>query len=856
MTDHDVAAQPPLLRHLPTGSANDEGVTPDALLDAFLSYAEDVGLELYPAQEEAILELYEGNHVILSTPTGSGKSLVALAAHFEAIARGTRSYYTAPVKALVSEKFFSLCRELGSDHVGMITGDASVNADAPVICCTQEILANLALRDGSRARADSVVVDEFHYYSDRDRGWAWQVPLLELADTQFLLMSATLGSTDRFAADLEKRTGRTCTTVSGSLRPVPLHFDYRQTTLLASIEELLELRRAPVYIVHFTQRSATERAQSLMSIDFLTKDEKRLVKAEIGGFRFDSPFGKDIKRYIEHGIGVHHAGLLPKYRLLVEKLAQQGLLKLICGTDTLGVGVNVPIRTVLFTQLCKYDGRSTRVLTVRDFQQIAGRAGRRGFDDVGYVWCQAPEHIVENLRALDKAGDDPKKRRKVQRKKPPERGYSHWDQQTFERLQTGDPEPLTSSFQVSHSMLLNVLDRPGTESQDGCSAMRKLLTDNHEPRARQRTHIRRAISIYRSLTHAQIVEQLETPDEDGRTVRVNIDLQSEFALNQPLSPFVLEVIELLEPTDPSYPLDVVSVVEAVQENPGVVLARQLDLARTALMNEMKSAGVEYEERIERLDTVEWPKPLSEMLYENFNAWSAHHPWVAQESIRPKSVVRDLIERAMTFREYVNHYGLKGVEGVLLRYLTDTYKALIQNVPDSFNTEELYDITDWLGALIRQVDSSLIDEWDRLRSPDPDVASSPGEIAPPSNDITRQERAFSVMVRNELFRWVQLLARRNYRALAEFADGELADSTALEDGLAPYWDNFDEIRTDAESRSSKWFVPGDRSDDQWAVEQIIVDPDEFCEWRLRGVVDLEASREAGEAVVRLTQLSRL
>jgi superfamily II RNA helicase len=839
-----MTSEPALLAQIP------DEPTADSLLDGFLAYATEQGIELYEAQEEAILELYDGNHVILNTPTGSGKSLVALAAHFEAVARRKRSYYTAPIKALVSEKFFELCRALGSENVGMVTGDASVNPTAPVICCTQEILANLALRHGATAPVDSVVVDEFHYYSDRDRGWAWQVPLLQLTNTQFLLMSATLGSTEFFAEDLEQRSGRPVATVKGSVRPVPLTFGYRETTLLESLEELLELRRAPVYIVHFTQKAATDRAQALTSLDVLTKDEKQLVLDEIGGFRFDSPFGKDIQRFIKAGVGVHHAGLLPKYRLLVERLAQKGLLKLICGTDTLGVGVNVPIRTVLFSQLCKFDGRRTRILTVRDFQQIAGRAGRRGFDDEGFVWCQAPEHVVENIKALDKAGDDPKKRRKVQRKKPPERGYAHWDEQTFDKLRTGEPEPLRSRFSVSHSMVLNVLDRPG----DGCGALRRLVVDNHEQRPAVRSHVRRCISIYRSLLAADVVELLAEPDDDGRLVRVNVDLQAEFNLTQALSPFVLDAVALLDQEDPSYSLDVVTVVEAVLENPGVVLARQLDMVRTDLVTEMKADGVEYEERMARLDEVEWPKPLKDFLYGTFDAWAVHHPWLTHENVRPKSVARDLFERAMTFREYVNHYGLKGAEGVLLRYLTDCYKALVQNIPEDAKTEELYDFTDWLGALVRQVDSSLLDEWERLQNPDPDLEAI--EVRAEAADITLQERAFTVMVRNELFRWVQLLAREDYTTLSEVADGELADARELEVAFAPYWDEFDSVGTDPQARSGQWFVPGDRDGDRWAVEQILLDPEGHAEWRVVGVVDLAASRDQGAAVVRLTDIVRL
>ena len=831
-----------LLTHIP------EKVDSSNLLDGFLAWTSAGNIDLYEAQEEAILEVFSGHHVILTTPTGSGKSLVATAAHFEAIARGKRCWYTAPIKALVSEKFFSLCQEFGSDNVGMITGDASINPDAPIVCCTQEILANLALRHGSDAQVDTAVMDEFHYYSDRDRGWAWQIPLMELQKTQFVLMSATLGPAEFFLNDLETRSSRSAVEVTGSARPVPLEWSYRKTTLLESIRDLIQMDRAPIYIVHFTQRAAAERAQALTSLDVLTREEKQRIREEISNFRFDSPFGKDVARFVKAGIGVHHAGLLPKYRLLVERLAQEGLLKLICGTDTLGVGVNVPIRTVLFSQLCKFDGHGTAILTVRDFQQIAGRAGRKGFDDEGFVWCQAPEHQVENLKALEKAADDPKKRRKVQRKKPPERGYAHWDEKTFERLSSGQPEILSSNFRVSHSMLLNVLDRPG----NGCAALRRILTENHDSRPQQRNHIRQAIGMYRSLVSAGIVETLDEPDTDNRLVRVNIDLQAEFDLTGALSPFVPDAVELLNRDDISYALDVLTVVESVLENPSVVLARQRDKARDELFAELKREGVDYEERLARLDEVEWPKPLKEFLYTTFDAWAVHHPWLGQENLRPKSIVRDLYERAMTFREYVNYYGIKGSEGVLLRYLTDAFKGLQKTVPDSLWTSELEDVFEWLGALVRQVDSSLLDEWERLQNPE----QLNEEIRPQAFDITTQTRAFQVMIRNATFRWIQLLSRADYTGLAQEAEGDLSDPERIKEVVSAYWEDFNEVTTDAEARSSRWLVETARDQTQVIVEQIVCDPEGFNEWRLRGVVELEASREAGEAVVKLTDIVKL
>ena len=836
-----------------------EGDDPDELLEGFVAWCSEQGLELYPAQEEAVLELLAGSHVVLATPTGSGKSLVATAAHAAAHARGVRSVYTAPIKALVSEKFFALVRDFGTDNVGMVTGDASVNPDAPIIACTAEILAHRALRHGAATDVGLVVADEFHFYADPQRGWAWQVPLLELPHVQFLLMSATLGPTRRFTDDLEARTGRPAVTVAGSERPVPLTFEFRETPLHESVDELLESDRAPVYLVHFTQQAAAEKAQDLCSLDVLSKEEKTAVRDEVGGFRFDTPIGKDLRRFIGHGIGLHHAGLLPRYRLLVEKLAQAGLLKLICGTDTLGVGVNVPIRTVLFTQLCKYDGSTTRLLSNREFQQVAGRAGRRGFDDEGHVWAQAPAHWIENRRAEQKVAADPARRKKLVKKKPPERGYAHWNEETFDRFVAGQPEPLDSSFDVTHQMVLNVLSRPG----DGGAALKRLLLDNHEPRKRQRRHVRRAIGVYRSLRDAGIVEELDQPDAEGRLVRVGVDLQDDFALHQPLSLFALEVLPELDPDEPGHALDVLSVVESVLENPGVVLAAQVNRLKSELVARLKMEGVEYEERMERLAEVRPPQPLAEFLYGTFDVFRAHHPWVGDENVRPKSVAREMFELGYGFRDYIAHHGLKRSEGTVLRYLTDAYKGLVQNVPPAARTEAVADLEAWLGETVRQVDSSLLEEWERLRNPD----EADGDAAAPAHplddrpDVTAAPRAFRVMVRNEVFRWVQLLARREHEALAEVpaAGGGSWTAAAVADAFAPYWEDFDDLPTDAHARGAGFFVLDDSGGvaaDAWPVTQTVADPEGFHEWVLEGAVDLPASREEGRAVVALAAIRRL
>ncbi|HEY2724802.1 MAG TPA: DUF3516 domain-containing protein, partial [Pseudonocardiaceae bacterium] len=682
-------------------------------------------------------------------------------------------------------------------------------------------------------------------------GWAWQVPLLELPRAQFVLMSATLGDVTRFEKDLTRRTGRATAVVKNAERPVPLHFSYVLTPLQETLEELLQTKQAPVYVVHFTQASAVERAQALTSINVCTRAEKDAIAELIGNFRFRAGFGRTLSRLVRHGIGVHHAGMLPRYRRLVERLAQAGLLKIICGTDTLGVGINVPIRTVLLTALGKYDGTRTRHLTAREFHQIAGRAGRAGYDTAGNVVVQAPDHVVENTKALAKAGDDPRKLRKVVRKKPAE-GQVSWSERTFERLVAADPEPLTSSFGVSHAMVLNVANRPG----DAFATMRHLLTENHEDRPRQRKHILDAIAIYRALLAAGVIERLAEPDEQGRTVRLTGELQLDFALNQALSPFALAAIELLDPQDPSYPLDVLSVLEATLDDPRQVLGAQLSKAKGEAVAAMKAEGIEYEERMRLLDDVTYPMPLTELLDAAFETYRQGHPWVADHRLSPKSVARDLAERSMTFTEYVGFYGLARSEGLVLRYLADAYQALRRTVPDDAKTESLRDLQEWLGELVRQVDSSLLDEWEKLRDPqqrDPSAAPAVLDDRPPP--VTTNPRAFRVLVRNALLRRVELAARQRWDELGELDADTGWDAESWRTALEPYFEEHAEIGIGANARGPQLLVIDERPG-RWVVRQIFDDPAGDHDWGISAEVDLAASDEAGTAVLQVSAVDQL
>ena len=845
-TAAELAALLPDLDEVPAGLVD------DAILASFLRWTEDRGISLYEAQEEAATALVAKDHVILATPTGSGKSMVALAAHFVALARKQRSFYTAPIKALVSEKFFDLCATFGPENVGMMTGDATVNGNAPIICATAEIVANIALRDGANADIDQVVMDEFHYYSEPDRGWAWQVPLLELPKAQFLLMSATLGDTQWLQDDLTERTGRECTLVTGSVRPVPLSFSYVYTPVHETIEELVNDHKAPVYVVHFTQREAIERAQALTSLSLVSDERKKQIAEAIGAFKFTTSFGKTLSKLLRRGIGVHHAGLLPKYRRLVEQLAQQGLLVVICGTDTLGVGINVPIRSVLMTELTKFDGISHRVLKSREFHQIAGRAGRAGYDTEGTVVVQAPEHEIENFRLRQRAGSDPKKIKKLRKKSAPH-GRATWTEKTYERLLEAEPEELVSQFRMSNSMLLNVVARP----EWTFAALKHLLRSNHDPRPKQNAQIRQTSSLYRGLLQAGIVEEYEADTPSGKDARLTQELQRDFALNQPLSPFALAALDLLDPDSETFTLDIISTFEAVLDNPRQILMAQRKAERDEELAALKAEGVDYTERMAILEDITWPRPLAESLDQAFDIFRESNPWARDFEIEPKSVLRDMIEKAMTFSDLISTYSLGRSEGVVLRYLTDAWRTLDHSVPQDKRTEELDDILVWLGELIRQVDSSLLDEWAALSDPDAPISEEQVQehafgVDDPTA-LSANKRALRRMVKNHMFRHVELFAFEKEAALEDL-DSYLDDAPDWPAAMDDYFDEYADLGLDADARSRSMVILEESVPDQprsWRIRQILDDPEGDHGWAFEGVVDLDATDAAGE--VRLSDL---
>ncbi len=819
-----------------------EGQT-DGVLEAFIDWHEERGLSLYDHQEEAILEFYSGNHVILATPTGSGKSMVARAVHFLALAAGKRAWFTAPIKALVSEKFFKLCEVFGADNVGLMTGDGTVNAEAPIICCTAEVLAQVALGEWEETWADFVVMDEFHYYGDRDRGMAWQLPLLLLPQARFLLMSATLGDTTFIEEDLAGRTGREVSVVRGGKRPVPLDWEYVETPLHETVERLVRGGRAPVYLVHFTQAECVTSAQAFLSLNLADKDEKQAVKEELGGVRFDTPFGKVLRRFLESGIGIHHAGLLPRYRLAVERLAQKGLLRVIAGTDTLGVGINVPIRTVLFSQLCKFDGEKVGLLSIRDFRQIAGRAGRAGFDTVGYVRVQAPAHVIENARLEAKAAEAKKKKRFV-RKKPPQFGYRHWDQEIYERMLRAPPEPLEPVMRITHGMMLTLMQRAETQAAHGQTvpfgggyrmALEVIDRSHLSRRAKDEARIgaRRALQ---DLERGGVLVRAE-PSAGARcgALKLGQELQRDFSLHTARALWLVEAIDDLDVESDDYAVDLLALVEAVQDQPRSVLRAFARAIKGKLIGELKAQGVPYEERMARLEDVSWPKPKAEWIYTHFNAWCELHPWVDSESIAPKGVVRTMLENWAGFVETVNEYGLARMEGVFLRYLSGVWRTLSHSVPDAAKTEAVVEIEQWLRALIVRADSSLLMAWEELQA---------GADAPVQRndkvDISADPRSFKARIRAEVQLLVRALSLGDWEEAAVLATpaGEDWSADEVEAALAPYVERFDHLpRFDHHARQAQLTTVEKTGPHQWRVVQVLGDDDDTREFSLRFAIDL-------------------
>ena len=864
-------------------------IDPEDALMRYSSWVQSQGITLWPHQEEALLDLASNEHVILGTPTGSGKSLVAVGMCYFACTQNKTIYYTAPIKALVSEKFFYLVKLFGKDLVGMITGDCVINSEAPIICCTAEILAQDALRWETDSDIKLVCMDEFHYFGDKDRGWAWQVPLLVLKDTQFLLMSATLGDTTALAQKLKSLTQRDVSTITNAPRPVPLSYSYSTLSLEASVELIMQQRGVPVYIVCFAQSEAQKSAAALASFGISNKEEREEIKKELAGFNFSTAYGKELKRLLLCGVGVHHAGMLPRYRLLVERLAQKGLLPVICGTDTLGVGINVPIHTVVLRALAKYDGRRMRILNSREFHQITGRAGRSGFDTEGVVVSLATPYEIERLRARAKAANDPKKLKRIKVPKPPE-GYVGWSEHTFQKLIESEPEALTPRLKITHAMVLAEVMHGGA----AYARLHALIKNSFQTAEEQQKLIHACQEIFATLMDAGVIVREEgtgtdaqpgddtasdqpaagttsdtaatqpAGDTNAATAAVQPtattaddtwenasyalakDIPSDFALDQMLAPFVIAACELIDRESPNYALDIVSLVEASLENPPQIMKALVKEAKNKALAEMKMEGIDYEERMERLENVSYEKPLKELIDAAYTRYCAEVPWAKDFQLYPKSIVRAMLESANDFKGYVQKISISRSEGTLLRYLSDAWRVLAKTIPQEFINDDLERIISWLHMLIRTTDSSLLDEWEM----DSLTAKAPQTPRVGPAQIIEDPHGLEIMIHNALFKRVLLASKNDSAALGKLDEPFGFYERKWRSVLDEFFEAHESLYINQDARSKRYFSVDTREEKTqhlWHAHISFLDAEGDIDFGISADVDLDATKTAGEVI---------
>lgn len=854
-------------------------IDPEDALMRYSSWVQSQGITLWPHQEEALLDLASNEHVILGTPTGSGKSLVAVGMCYFACTQNKTIYYTAPIKALVSEKFFYLVKLFGKDLVGMITGDCVINSEAPIICCTAEILAQDALRWETDSDIKLVCMDEFHYFGDKDRGWAWQVPLLALKDTQFLLMSATLGDTTALAQKLKSLTQRDVSTITNAPRPVPLSYSYSTLSLEASVELIMQQRGVPVYIVCFAQSEAQKSAAALASFGISNKEEREEIKKELAGFNFSTAYGKELKRLLLCGVGVHHAGMLPRYRLLVERLAQKGLLPVICGTDTLGVGINVPIHTVVLRALAKYDGRRMRILNSREFHQITGRAGRSGFDTEGVVVSLATPYEIERLRARAKAANDPKKLKRIKVPKPPE-GYVGWSEHTFQKLIESEPEALTPRLKITHAMVLAEVMHGGA----AYARLHALIKNSFQTAEEQEKLIHACQEIFATLMDAGVIVREEAtgaaaqPEDDTAAVQpaagttsdaaattagdtnatvaadtwenasyaLAKDIPSDFALDQMLAPFVIAACELIDRESPNYALDIVSLVEASLENPPQIMKALVKEAKNKALAEMKMEGIDYEERMERLENVSYEKPLKELIDAAYTRYCEEVPWAKDFQLYPKSIVRAMLESANDFKGYVQKISISRSEGTLLRYLSDAWRVLAKTIPQEFINDDLERIISWLHMLIRTTDSSLLDEWEM----DSLTAKTPQTPRVGPAQIVEDPHGLEIMIHNALFKRVLLASKNDSAALGKLDEPFGFYERKWRSVLDEFFEAHEALYINQDARSKRYFSVDTREEKTqhlWHAHISFLDAEGDIDFGISADVDLDATKTAGEVI---------
>ncbi len=691
------------------------------------------GIEPYPVQEQAIRHIVAGTSVLVTVPTGTGKTLMAKAALQAAVMRGERAIYTTPLRALTEEKYRELCADFGDENVGFATGDYKVNREAPIQVEVAEILWNRVVGDKSVCPAEVVVMDEGHYFNDPERGYVWEQSIIGLDPrSQLVILSATVGRPDRFCqwASLTRRVPMEL--VESRERKVPLVHDFREEPLIDTVRELAHKGDVPAIVFVFGREQCFEVARLLKSCRrFTTDEEKAKVEALCDEALLPGGVANELRPLFSHGIGIHHAGILPRYKQLVEQLALERLIKFVVSTETIAAGINLPARTVVFPSLRKFIKNEPRMVTAAEYHQMAGRAGRPQFDDRGLAITLAPEEIVSELKkelrdaAKRPAYDEGKVRKSVYNKARSEaqrKGDIIWTPESHAELVRGEPAELRSKTKITTEQVLAIgLPDLATTALPGAGFVAPKKTELAERMAEAEASLPPSMR----LDIVTMIDNLLLEDRERRGLHKTLaqlvdNLRAIEVIDQHGTQVAGMMIRQLQGMDGlfiwyalyNHDLDYVELrqlVEFLVDHD--IIQRQLDRKEEDKKREWVKARLR-ELRLENPQltwddvVAEWerehPRPLTKV-EEVFQAFSAAvpHPEL-HGGKKPKNVWATMEDSGMSFLEFVAAEGLQHEEGNLFSYLVRVMN-FANKLGEASHLDQLCDLSDRVRALLARID---------------------------------------------------------------------------------------------------------------------------------------------------------
>lgn len=699
--------------------------TADLELEFYEKFFIARGLEPYPVQEQAFDHIFAGRSVLVTVPTGTGKTVIGKAAIHKALALGQKAIYTSPLRALTEEKYRELCEDFGADRVGFATGDYKVNPEAPVQVVVAEILWNRIFGERAGRLADVVVMDEAHYFNDPERGYVWEQSIIGMDPrTQLVLLSATVGDPQQFCAWVYSVRRVEMELVQSHERRVPLYHEYREAYLIEVVRELYDKGDWPAIIFSFSRDQCFEWARLLRSCPRFTTDEERArIEAACDEELLQGGLAKELRALLVHGIGVHHAGILPRYKQLVERLTLERLCKFVVSTETISAGINLPAKRVVFPALRKFIKGKPRLVTSAEYHQMAGRAGRPQFDKEGIAIALAPEGVVQELRKelkeLQKRGRAPseietERLRKAcyarARSQAQAAGDVTWDRETHRKLVEGKPAALASKTKVTPEQILAIglpdLQAPpppdGTRLPPYLDLHMRSVIDHLLLDERSKAEARRTLDMI-----IDNLKALGVLDEHGRQIAGKMINR----LRGIDGPFVYY---LLMNRDVGYEL-ARELVEFLVDHDVIhrILGREGDEKRREWIHkrlrerrrdEPMVTWEDVEEEYERT----FPRELSEVekVHQEFVA-GLPHPELHGGKVQ-KTIWKKMEEENLSFLEFVSQNGLEHEEGNLFTYLARVMK-FARMLHEATTLDEFHELEVRVRRRLSAIDERVLEE---------------------------------------------------------------------------------------------------------------------------------------------------